>query len=213
MFGALYVVEDLEAYLADPEGYLESRPVPVADALLKDRRPRTAWKLEDLMPALADLERGRSFANGRQMFQVANCMACHRLDGLGSEFGPDLAARDPKLGPADVLKDVIEPSSRIHEKYPTYVVVTKEGQVMTAILLAETPQAVKLIENPLAGAQPKELPRSEIARLEKVPTSIMPQGLLDTLSRDEALDLLAFIIARGAKEHPYFKGHDGHEGH
>ena len=45
MYGALYVVEDLDAYLENPESYLAAHPLEVKDALLKDRRPRTEWKL------------------------------------------------------------------------------------------------------------------------------------------------------------------------
>src|SRR5262249_37087453 len=117
MYGALYVVEDLDEYLADPEAYLAKHPLPAADELLKFVRPRTAWKFEDLA-ASAEALRGRSFANGKQMFQVATCVACHKLNGAGTEFGPDLTKLDPKQQkPAEVLRDILEPSFRINEKY------------------------------------------------------------------------------------------------
>ena len=58
------------------------------------------------------------------MFQVATCVACHKLDGAGSEFGPDLTKLDPKLTPADILKHILEPSAKINEKYQTYVFET-----------------------------------------------------------------------------------------
>ena len=48
MYGALYVVEDLDEYLADPEGYLAKHPLPIADELLKFNRPRKEWKFDDL---------------------------------------------------------------------------------------------------------------------------------------------------------------------
>jgi hypothetical protein len=32
---------------------------------------------------------------------------------------------------------------------------------------------------------------------ENSPTSMMPEGLLDTLQRDEILDLLAYLLSRG----------------
>ena len=37
---------------------------------------------------------GRSFANASQMFQVANCIACHKMNGIGNEIGPDLTKLD-----------------------------------------------------------------------------------------------------------------------
>ena len=63
----------------------------------KDRRPRTEWKFDDLAAAVGELKGGRSFGNGKQMFQVASCVACHKLDGVGNEFGPDLTKLDAKL--------------------------------------------------------------------------------------------------------------------
>ena len=54
MYGALYVVDDLDEYLADPEAYLAKNPLPITDELLKFNRPRKEWKFEELAP------RGRS---------------------------------------------------------------------------------------------------------------------------------------------------------
>ena len=65
--------------------------------LLKDRRPRTEWKYEDLASEVELMKPGRNFGNGKAMFKVANCIACHKLDGEGNDFGPDLAKLDLKL--------------------------------------------------------------------------------------------------------------------
>src|SRR5690606_38686875 len=107
MYGALYVVEDLDAYLADPEAYLAAHPLPILDDLLKDRRPRTEWKFEDLAEAVEHLHSGRSFGNAVQMFQAANCVACHKLNAVGREFGPDLAKIDPPKKPVELLKEIL----------------------------------------------------------------------------------------------------------
>ena len=53
--------------------------------------------------------------------------------------------------------------------------------------------------------------KDEIEARKKSPTSIMPKGLLDKLTRDEILDLVAYITARGDKSHAVFSG--GHAGH
>src|SRR5207237_10055107 len=59
MYGAMYVVPDLDEYLADPEGYLAKNPLPVKDDLLKFSRPRTEWKYDDLAASVAKVEAGR----------------------------------------------------------------------------------------------------------------------------------------------------------
>jgi len=215
MYAALYVVDNLEEYLANPEAYLAKTPLPAKDALLKDRRPRTEWKLDDLASAVLEMQGGRSFGNGKQMFQVGTCIACHKFAGAGNEFGPDLTKLDPKQqAPIEILRDLLDPSFRINEKYHSYLFNMKSGKVLTGLILEETADTVKVIENPLAKAQPTVLKKSEIDDRQKSPTSMMPKGLLDKLTREEILDLVAYIVAKGDPKHKLFQGTpDHHHGH
>src|SRR5262249_29006001 len=143
MYGAMYAVEDLDEYLADAEGYVAKHQIVAADALLKFVRPRTEWKFDDLVSSVEPLASGRSFANGKQMFQVATCVACHKLNGVGVELGPDLTKLDPKQQkPVEVLRDILEPSLRINEKYQTYVFALESGKVVTGLIVEETPDMV-----------------------------------------------------------------------
>ncbi|AMV37813.1 PVC-type heme-binding CxxCH protein [Planctomyces sp. SH-PL62] len=209
MYGALYVVEDLDEYLASPEGYLAAHPLPIADELLKSTRPRTEWTFEDLQPSIAQLDAGagRSFQNGRQLFQLASCATCHQLGGVGAAFGPDLAALDPKQGPADLLKNILDPSANINEKYAGYAIGLESGQVLTGLIVEETPETIKLVENPLASVVPREIAKADVADRAKSSVSIMPKGLLDKLTREEIVDLVAYIAAAGDPNHPLFR-HD-----
>ena len=205
MYGALYVVEDLDDYLANPEGYLASHELPVRDDLLKDRRPRTEWTFDDLNALVADQTGGRDFARGRQMFALANCVACHKMNGVGQEIGPDLTKIKPEhFAPVEVLRSLVDPSARIDEKYQTWVIVTEQGQVVTGMILKETSDEVQIIENPIAKAAPVVLKPSQIEERQKSPVSIMPKGLLDKLDREEILDLVAYITARGNEKDPVF---------
>ncbi|WP_165251512.1 PVC-type heme-binding CxxCH protein [Paludisphaera soli] len=213
MYGALYVVEDLDEYLASPEGYLAAHPLPVADELLKSSRPRTEWTFDDLEPSLATLtgDAGRSFQNGRQLFQLASCATCHQLGGVGANFGPDLANLEPKQGLADLLKNILEPSASINEKYAGYAIGLESGQVVTGLIVAEDDDAIQVVENPLASVQPRRIAKADVADRAKSTVSIMPKGLLDKMTREEILDLLAYVAAAGDPKNPLFR-HD-HAGH
>ncbi len=211
MFGALYVVEDLDSYVANPESYLAQHPLALADELLKYNRPRTEWKLEEFAAALEPMPTGRSFANAKQIFQAAACISCHRLNNVGNEFGPDLTKLDPKNKPLDVLRDILEPSWRINEKYQSYLIELKSGKTVTGLILADTPTTVKLIENPLVKAEPLEIRKADIEEKKALPTSLMPKGLLDKLTREEILDLLSYIWSKGDAKHPVFQGGHVHQ--
>ncbi len=219
MYAALYVVENLDDYLANPEAYLAKNPLQIKDGLLKDRRPRTEWKFEDLSAAVEEMKSGRSYGTGKQMFQVATCISCHKFNGVGNEFGPDLLKLDPKQQkPIEILRDMLDPSVRINDKYHTYLIELKSGKTVTGLILKEDKETIQLIENPLAKAEPITLKVSEVAERQKSPTSMMPKGLLDKLTRDEILDLVAYIYSRGDPKHMLFQGgHEhgssGHSGH
>ncbi|MFT3881897.1 MAG: GDSL-type esterase/lipase family protein [Gemmatales bacterium] len=206
MYSALYVVSDLEGYQTGPDAYLVAHPLPVKDAMLKDRRPRTEWKLADLEPMVAELKGGRSFGNGKQMFKVASCVACHKFDGQGNNFAPDLTQLDPKWTHTDLIKNIVEPSFQINEKFQPWVFAMNDGKTVTGIILEEKPDSYKVIENPILKAEPIILKKADVEQKQKSNVSTMPKGLLDTLSRDEILDLLAYIISKGKPEHELFKG-------
>jgi len=211
MYGALYVVEDLDEYLASPEGYLAAHQIPIADELLKSTRPRTEWTFDDLAASIAHME-GRSYNNGKQLFQLATCSSCHRLEGVGNEFGPDLAHLDPKQDPAELLKNILDPSAKINDKYHGYLFELDSGQVASGLIVEETADAVKVVENPLASVEPRVLEKSEITGRAKSDVSLMPKGLLDKLTREEILDLLAYIAAGGNPHDPLFQGaHAAHD--
>jgi putative heme-binding domain-containing protein len=205
----LYVVDDLDQYLANAEEYLAATPLEIHDDLLKEHRPRKEWKFDDLSGAVSETAEGRSFATGRQMFQVASCVACHKLNGVGQELGPDLTKLDPPRSPAELLRDVLEPSHKINEKFQGYSFLTDEGKTVVGMVLEETADEVKVIENPLLSTTPVVLKKSEIEERSKSPVSVMPKGLLDKLTRDEILDLMAYVTARGDKDHALFQG--GHD--
>ncbi len=183
------------------------------DELLKFNRPRTEWKLEELADAVKEMEHkgGRNFANGRQMFTVATCVACHQFGGQGNEFGPNLAQLDPKVfkTAADVADHILDPSKRIEDKYALYRIVLTSDVVVTGMIVETKGGVVKVIENPLASAKPREIKEADIAEKAKALTSPMPKGLLDKLTREEILDLLAYVWGRADPKSKLFEG--GHD--
>ena len=150
------------------------------------------------------------YGNGKQLFTVANCVGCHKLEGVGREFGPDLTKLEAKWGTGDILKEILDPSLKINEKYQSNTIELGSGKILTGLVIEETPDVIKLVENPLVKTDPIVIKRGDIVERVKSKTSIMPKGLLDKLTRDEILDLIAYVNARGNKDHELFHatGHD-----
>ncbi len=207
MYGAMYVVADPDAFQAAPDAYLLANKLEAVDGLLRDKRSRTEWKVEDLNQAVTDLT-DRSYGNGKLMFKVATCVACHKMENEGNVFGPDLTKPDPKWGPQDILREIIQPSLKIHEKYQSEIFEMDNGKIVTGIILEEKDGKIQVMENPLASTKPTILEKSKVEGRKKSPVSTMPKGLLDKLNRDEVLDLIAYILAKGDKKHRSFQGHN-----
>ncbi len=84
------------------------------------------------------------------------------------------------------------------------------GKVVTGMILEQDAKKIKVIENPLAKAEPIVIDREEIEGQQPSTTSIMPKGLLDRLTREEVLDLIAYLAARGDAHAPVFRGGHAH---
>ncbi|MCO6457097.1 MAG: HEAT repeat domain-containing protein [Pirellulaceae bacterium] len=211
MYGALYVVASLEQYQANPEAYLAANPLPLKDEMLQFSARNTEWKYEDLSGVVAQLPHGRAFEVGKSLFRVANCVACHKLNGEGNEVGPDLTKIEPKKHTVEhLLRSMLEPSQEIAEKYQSNVFVLDTGKVVTGMVIEEDAEQVKLLVDPLAKADPVVVRKAEIEERMKSPVSIMPLGLLNKLTQEEILDLLAYIYAKGDQKHMLYQMHHQH---
>ena len=212
MHAAMYVVEDLDAYHADPIEFLAAREPQIKDDMLKLLGKSKQWKLDDLLADVQPLAHGRAYPVGLNAFKVGNCIACHKIGDDGQNIGPDLAKLEPmKQHPEHILRSLINPSEKIDEKYQSYSFVLVSGKIVSGMVLEETPQQVKLIENTLAKTRPLTIRKADIEERRKSPKSLMPEGLLDKLTREEILDLIAFIHAGGNPKAKIFAGHEGHE--
>jgi putative heme-binding domain-containing protein len=208
MYGALYVVENPEAFQANPAEYLAQNQLAIKDELLLTiNRAATEWKLGDLSKDLeAEFTNGRDFVNGQQLFTIGSCVSCHKFAGKGYEVGSDLTKLDPQWTPEDVLNHIIEPSMKIDEKYKTQIFQLVSGNTVSGVVVAEDNNSVRIVENPLVQSSTTTIAKSDIDERRASTVSIMPKGLLDTLTKDEIFDLLGYIIAGGDEQHPLYTG-------
>jgi putative heme-binding domain-containing protein len=118
-----------------------------------------------------------------------HCLTCHELFGEGAKIGPDLTAVDRKNLEV-LLPNVIDPSAVIREGYQQYVVATADGRVLSGLLAENTAGRVTVLD---AKGVRTALPKSEVESVTRSETSLMPEGVLDTLSDQELRDLFAYL--------------------
>jgi putative heme-binding domain-containing protein len=153
-------------------------------------------------PGRVSLEALRSFAlehegdpaRGESIFfdpRGVGCVQCHAAGGRGSaHIGPDLTALGLKYDRAEIVRSVLEPSSRIATGYQPLLVATTDGQVVAGLLRSETATELELID---AEARTTRVLKSGIEERRVNDVSLMPTGLIDTLTPSEFADLIAYL--------------------
>jgi putative heme-binding domain-containing protein len=150
----------------------------------------------DLEPALAT--RGaRDAARGKRLFTEAGCAQCHRLGNEGGFVGPDLTAVSSRFDRKALLESIVEPSRVIAESYRSVTVTLKSGAIHDGRIVGEDAKSITLAINPVDPDQRRRLTKADVASQRVSEVSPMPGGLLDTLTREEILDLLAWIESGG----------------
>ena len=186
MYGVMVVVPDLDAWLQNPT-------VP-ADPIGNTREFVQSWTVEDFRSELPAGLAGRSREIGERIFKEATCAQCHKIHGTGGAVGPDLAEvlKRWKGDHTAVLREILDPSHQIDPKYAVQIAVLADGRTVSGIVQAEDARSISLIANP-EDPRPTVVQKSEIDETIRSDKSMMPKALLDRFTKDEILELLAYV--------------------
>ena len=181
MTGTLAVVNDVDAYLAS---HAEQK--------------MTEWKFEDLAADLAKPEVNGNAAGGREFFTRLACVQCHKLGNEGYAYGPDLTDVFKRYNNnrADVARQILEPSLKIDDRYRNYQFELANGDELAGMIVKEDPDTLTIQTGP-SDALIQSLKKSDFKQRQPQTSSLMPLGLLNTLTKQQIFDLLAFLESGG----------------
>jgi putative membrane-bound dehydrogenase-like protein len=127
---------------------------------------------------------------GRRVFEVdAGCAACHSLGGA-KKLGPDLSAIGTKYGKQALLDNILRPSDSIGFEYVVTTFHLKNGETVSGIIADTTSDAVVV---KVSDTEQRRLRPADIASRQTSGLSLMPEGLLSSLSLQQVSDLLEFL--------------------
>ncbi len=184
------------------------RSLPPQRDPLVDLAPRSLvkeWKVEDLEDAIEEKKSGYDFERGKQMFAVAQCYKCHRFNGQGGIQGPDITGAGNRFNVHDLLVSILEPSKEISDQYQATQFLTEDGQIVVGRVANLNGNDLSILTNMLDPGNFTNLNRKSIVESRPSPLSMMPNGLLDTLTQDEVLDLIAYLRSGGNRESSWFQ--------
>jgi len=135
---------------------------------------------------------------GRRIFfhsKVALCGTCHRHSGRGVVLGPDLSTVADRGDPEWLLTAILQPSRDVAPQFFPWSIETRDGGEFVGIPLRKGGRSGKEFFRDPRGRE-RAIAKRDIVGRRELKTSLMPEGLLMSLTDQEIRDLLAFLNRR-----------------
>lgn len=145
----------------------------------------------DVTPRELPEVKGGNWDAGRTLFNgKAACATCHEFRGEGKRVGPELGNlihRDYE----SVLRDIVDPNASINPDAVGYLIVRKDNSTVVGTRIYESADQIHIAQ---VGGAVEKISKSDIAKSEPLPTSLMPAGLDKALTPDELRDLMTYLL-------------------
>ncbi len=156
-----------------------------------DQRVKTLgmnFDAKKLLATQGDAKRGAELVS--MTGKLAACFACHIVNGIGRDFGPDLSKVGSRLTREQLLESLHQPSKAIAKGYEPWLITLKDDSVQTGFLVNAGDATITL---KLPTGQPQTIERAQIKSQQAQPISLMPEGLLQSMTEQEAADIIAYL--------------------
>ena len=171
---------DLIDAAIDPSSVSKGRPDVEHTAAWKKRLAAIGQKV--------DIDAGRRIFHHRS---IGACSKCHRHDGRGNTVGPDLSAASFRGNVDRLLVAVLQPSRDVDPQYFPRTLILDDGKVFTGIMLRDGGGGKEFYRD--SAGQERSFKTAEISDRKELRISMMPSGLVDSITDREIRDLLAFL--------------------
>ena len=151
----------------------------------KNRKPLPP--IRELLAREGDVERGKKLFNA---VAGPKCSSCHSLDESKKSLGPNLAQIGDKLGKEALFDSILNPSAGIAPEYYVWRLQTKTEGIVVGIVAEDTAQRVTVLTDATTDLRFKP---SEVVSRQRSRLSLMPEDLVNTMTEQQMVDLLAFL--------------------
>lgn len=166
-------------------------------AALQQRQFVKEWTVDELLPAAQANVGNRQWERGREVFHVAACAKCHRFAGAGGLKGPDLTGVGSRFDLRTLLESILEPSKVISDQFEMVAIRTRDGEIHTGRIGDHTAREILLKPDVFNQANLLRIRTADVEKITPSTLSMMPSNLMDVFTREEILDLLAYLRAAG----------------
>ncbi|WP_395749133.1 PVC-type heme-binding CxxCH protein [Prosthecobacter sp.] len=127
---------------------------------------------------------------GEETFKQV-CAVCHGMNGVGGKLGPDLAG-SWRNGLDYFLENIIDPNAVVGDNFQLHILTKKDGSVISGVIEQETDTAItaRTVTDSVI------ISKADLKDRQKLPASIMPPGLLESMPERKALELLKYLLSK-----------------
>jgi putative heme-binding domain-containing protein len=160
----------------------------------------SAWKFsKELSDQLvADVHRVGDPNRGETIYRLAGlqCQKCHAIAGVGGRVGPDMISLGASAQVDYLVESLLAPAAKVKENFHSLVIATDSGKIVIGIAVRRSERELVLRD---AEDRLVTIPIDSIDE-ENEGRSLMPEGLIDELSRQDLVDLVRFLSELGKAE-------------
>ena len=140
------------------------------------------------------------FQRGLRVYVQAKsaCFSCHRVLDAGGVIGPELTRICKERTPAQLAESLLWPNQLIAKEYQSLKIATIDGESFSGYVSESESTSDTLVLIDPATRKTTAILRSEIESQAKG-LSLMPDGLVDSLTAGAQADLLSFLVGLGTR--------------
>lgn len=144
---------------------------------------------EEAVKQILDYKKGNA-ALGEAVYARATCNACHTVSADEPPKGPYLGSIANILQPQDLAEAIIIPNKAIAQGFKTNLIILKDGATHMGFVTDEAGDTVTIRD---ITSKQSTFQKSDIAKRDTLPNSLMPAGLMSNFTVHETASLLTYI--------------------
>lgn len=187
------------AALGDPDPTVLAAAQEAVKVLKLDPSAAAGPKLSTLDPAKvleAVLQAKGDAAIGQQIFLQAGCVACHTVNKDEAQRGPYLGNITDTYKRPELAEAILDPNKTMAQGFVTNLFEMADGSTQMGFVTTEAADKV-VIRN--TAAQEITLATADIKKRDKLPTSLMPPGLMLNFTARDFASLLDYLQSLAKK--------------
>lgn len=189
MSSAAKVLAALEDPDVEVKGAAERAAKVMRITKIEDKTPKVVTlKPEEVLAAV--LKEKGDVALGEQIFTKATCVACHTVKESEAQKGPYLGNIAQTYKRADLAMNILDPNKTIAQGFASEMVSLKDGTSNMGFITLEGADEIKMRN---IASQEFTYKTADIAKRDKLPTSMMPPMLMNHFTVKEFASLLDYL--------------------